>query len=82
MKNVNLLIVFLCFSFLSIVAYIVFNIIESLWIYVIMAFVILVLISTILNFIRDKYPQSRIGKMIYKFGKWIKDFLENLIPFI
>ena len=68
--------------FLSIVIYLLFNTLEGLWFYVIVAFAILIIISYILNFIRDNYPQSKIGKFICKFLDWVKDFLENLLPFI
>ena len=68
--------------FLSIVIYLLFNTLEGLWFYVIVAFAILILISYILNFIRDNYPQSKIGKFACKVLDWVKDFLENLIPFI
>lgn len=68
--------------FLSIIIYFLFNTLEGLWFYVIVAFVSLVVVSYTLNFIRNNYPKSKIGKFICKFLDWLKDFLENLIPFI
>ena len=58
---------------------IIINIMTGVWILSLIIIIFLIILYIIINFIKKKYPQSKIGKLIIKIIGWIREFLKELI---
>lgn len=65
-------------TFLSIII----TILSGLFKVLLLAIFSLIVVSLIAHFISKKYPNSRVGGFINKVLSWIKEFLNEIIPFI
>ena len=79
MKSFKLWIIFVLFiAFLSFIV----TILSGLFKVLLLVIFIFIVVSLIANFISKRYPNSRVGGLINKVLCWIKEFLEEIIPFI
>jgi hypothetical protein len=65
-----------------VVGNIVYTVVQGLvWVFLSL-FTVLVILALILDFIRDKFPNSPLGKVTAKVVNWFKKILEELIGWV
>ena len=61
-----------------IVIYLALHILEGTLVLVIMAIGILILLTSTPVFIKNRFPESKIAKIVLKIFRWLEDFVEQL----
>ena len=76
MKNINNYLLTL-FATLVII-YLALHILEGTLVLVILAIGILILLTSTSVFIKNRFPDSKIAKVVLRIFKWLEDFFEQL----
>lgn len=74
------LITFLLVFILFVTLYINYLKINGIWVIFLFILTIFLLLVTLVNFIEDKYPESKLGKKIVSVLIKIKDIVKELFP--
>ena len=67
---------------IALLLWITFNILDGLWLLVLALILILIIITYTLKFLKKYYPTTFPGRFAIKLLRIIKEFIQDLIPFV